>query len=139
MDRNKQQTIPTGKTVICVPSYKNRYDHIVGNLKNIDPCYDIVVFLQEGDYVFQPDSKEMYKDAMMRQFQAHVGMYLKYRDGISLVFNKNGLLTMRCNLPKYWNTMDVPVRYDAYHEGLYEVCKTRDTEAIKNYIINNKK
>lgn len=92
-----------------------------------------------GDYAFQPDGHEMYKDAMVNQFNLHIGMYLKYRDGITLVLNKNGLLTMRCNLKKYWNTFDVPIKNDEYHKGLYEICKTRDRTAIENYIKENKK
>ena len=38
------------KVVVCIPSYKNRFSHIVGNVKNIDTCYDIAIFLSEGDY-----------------------------------------------------------------------------------------
>ena len=26
------------KVVVCIPSYKNRFSHIVGNVKNIDTC-----------------------------------------------------------------------------------------------------
>lgn len=98
-----------------------------------------------GDYGFQPDGHAMYATSdvsltcnLMNAVNLRIGMYLKYRDGITLVMNKNGLMTMRCNLKKYWNTTEVPIKEDAYHKGLYEICKTRNCEAVKEYIINHK-
>ena len=101
-----------------------------------------------ADYSFKPDNKAMYATStaslncnLMNSDHFRITIYLKYRDGITLKVNKNGLMSMVCRLKSYWNTLDIPIKDDAYHKGLYEVCKTRDVKAVREYIIahQNKK
>jgi len=67
-----------------------------------------------------------------------INLYLKYRDGISLRIGKHGELRMTCKLDKYFNTNEIPIKNDKYHNTLYELCKQYDINGIKN-LINSKK
>lgn len=65
-----------------------------------------------------------------------INLYLKYRDGISLRIGKHGELRLTCKLDKYYNTLDIPIKNDAYHQCLYELCKDYNIEEIKKLIKN---
>lgn len=65
-----------------------------------------------------------------------INLYLKYRDGISLRIGKHGELRMTCKLDNYFNTKEIPIKDDAYHNELYELCKKYDIEGIKSLIKN---
>ena len=73
-----------------------------------------------------------------KQDLMRINLYLKYRDGISLRMGKHGELRMTCKLDKYWNTKEIPIKDDKYHQELFELCKKYDIEGIKNLIINKK-
>jgi len=70
---------------------------------------------------------------------ARVNLYLKYRDGISLRIGKRGELRLTCKLDKYWNTFEIPVKNDLYHNKMYELCQKYDIEGIKELIRNKNK
>lgn len=68
-----------------------------------------------------------------------IGLYIKYRDGITLrVNNKNGTLITVTKPEKYFGTKEIPIKNDKYHQGLYEVCKTKDIAKVIDYIQSNK-
>ncbi len=68
-----------------------------------------------------------------------IGLYLKYRDGIILrVNNKNGTLMTVTKPEKYFGTKEIPIKNDKYHQGLYEICKTKDLAKVIEYIQNEK-
>jgi hypothetical protein len=73
-----------------------------------------------------------------KQDLMRINLYLKYRDGISLRIGKHGELRMTCKLDKYFNTKEIPIKDDKYHQELFELCKKYDIEGIKN-LINSKK
>lgn len=73
-----------------------------------------------------------------KQDLMRINLYLKYRDGISLRMGKHGELRMTCKLDKYWNTKEIPIKDDKYHQELFELCKKYDIEGIKKLIVNKK-
>ncbi len=70
---------------------------------------------------------------------ARINLYLKYRDGISLRIGKRGELRLTCKLDKYWNTFEIPIKNDLYHNKMYELCQKYDIEGIKELIRNKNK
>lgn len=65
--------------------------------------------------------------------------YLKYGDGCRLYVNKNyNELKMTIKTKKYWNTFDIPIIHDEYHDKLRELCKTNNPEIVKNFIKDSK-
>lgn len=68
---------------------------------------------------------------------AIVNMYLTYRDLITPRISTNGCMAISIAWRKFFNRTEPYIIDDEYHNGLYEICKTHDIEAIKEYIINN--
>lgn len=100
-----------------------------------------------GDYCLGLNSTAIYASSKtsttLNRYDAgilKIGLYLKYRDGITLRVNqKNGTLIAMTKPEKYFGTKEIPVKNDEYHNGLYEICKTKDIAKVIEYIINNKK
>lgn len=99
-----------------------------------------------GDYCLALNSTAIYASSKasttLNRYDAgilKVGLYLKYRDGITLrVNNKNGTLIAMTKPAKYFGTKEIPIKNDKYHQGLYEICKTRDLAKVIEYIQSNK-
>jgi hypothetical protein len=45
---------------------------------------------------------------------------------------------MTIKTKKYWNTFEIPIIHDEYHDKLRELCKTNNPEIVKNFIKDSK-
>ena len=67
-----------------------------------------------------------------------INLYLKYRDGLTLRVTKKGELALRSKLENYWNTYEIPIIDDPYHNELVRLCKEYDIEGLKQHILSKK-
>ena len=67
-----------------------------------------------------------------------INLYLKYRDGLTLRVTKKGELALRSKLENYWNTYEIPIIDDSYHNELVRLCKEYDIEGLKQHILSKK-
>ena len=61
-------------------------------------------------------------------------LYKRYRDGINLRIGKHGELRMICRLNRFFNTFDLFIKGDDYHNKMYELCCNNDVEGVKDLI-----
>lgn len=96
-----------------------------------------------GDYAFEvvPNSSNLSSSVVAGNSAldlCRMSLYCKYRDGITLRIGKRGELRMTCNLSKYWNTEDIPIKDDEYHKKVYELCLAQDADGLKELIRSKK-
>ncbi|MBO5005640.1 MAG: hypothetical protein J6D03_10575 [Clostridia bacterium] len=98
----------------------------------------IVKLLQKGllcisvcDYMFDNIDKNAKNTTIDNGENLVVGQALKYH--LPLYVNKVGRIQARIKFSKFWNTTELPEIQD---QTLYELCKTRDVEKIRQYLIN---
>lgn len=119
--------------------------------KNVHEDIDIIIQLLQngktcvtlGDYGFEvvPNSSNLSSSVVAGTSAldlCRISLYLKYRDGITLRIGKRGELRLTCKLDKYWNTKEIPIKKDKYHQDIYQLCLDGDIEKLKDYIRNNK-
>ena len=96
-----------------------------------------------GDYAFEvvPNSSNLSSSVVAGTSAldlCRMSLYCKYRDGITLRIGKRGELRMTCNLSKYWNTEEIPIKEDEYHKQVYDLCLAQDAEGLKELIRSKK-
>ena len=98
----------------------------------------IIRLLQQGiycccvcDYMFDTIDKNSENTTIDNSEELVIGQTLKYHN--NLYINKKGRIQARIQFKKYWNNYDIePVK----DKELYEICKTRDVEKVRQYLLN---
>lgn len=119
--------------------------------KNVHEDIDIIIQMLQhgmtcvtlGDYCFEvvPNSSNLSSSVVAGTSALDIcrmNLYVKYRDGITLRIGKRGELRMTCNLSKYWNTEEIPIKDDEYHKQVLECCMNLDHERLKELIRSKK-
>jgi len=138
-----------GQFVMVDAKKLNQYNIKYDTQENVHDDIDLVLqLLQHGltcitlkDTAFELiSSSSLLENSIIcngnKQDLMRINLYLKYRDGISLRIGKHGELRMTCKLDKYWNTFEIPIKNDPYHQKMYELCKNYDINGIKELIKN---